>query len=62
MSVFIEGKKRRGKRDRRNNSTMRIGNPSIIAPTKREDEPMSGAEDYDSKYAIRRQDHFWPCP
>jgi hypothetical protein len=30
---FIEGKKRRGKRGRRDNPTLRIGNPSIISPT-----------------------------
>jgi hypothetical protein len=33
MSVFIEGKKRRGKRGRRDDPTLRIRNPSIIAPT-----------------------------
>jgi len=30
---FYRGKKRRGERDHRENPTMKIGNPSIIAPT-----------------------------
>jgi len=33
MSVFTEGKKKRGKRGRRDNPTLRIHNLSIIAPT-----------------------------
>jgi hypothetical protein len=36
MSVFIEGKKRRGKRGHRDNRTLRVCNPSIIAPTNAE--------------------------
>ena len=48
-SVLIEGKKRRGKRDRRDNPTMRMANPSIIAPTYVEPRDALDIEDYRKK-------------
>jgi len=43
---FHRGKKRRGKRGRRDNPTMRIGNPSINAPTTLYVEIALKANDY----------------
>jgi hypothetical protein len=45
MSVFIEEKKRRGKRGHRDNRTLRVRNPSIIPPTKHKDNFIAGADD-----------------
>jgi len=52
MSVFIEGKERRGKRGHRDNRTLRLCNPSIIAPTNPQPYSMNNIEDYWMKAAV----------
>jgi hypothetical protein len=49
MSVFIEGKKRRGKRGHRDDRTLRVWNPSIIAPTNVRIRDITRVEDYRKK-------------
>jgi hypothetical protein len=46
MSVFIKGKKRRGKRGRSDNPTLGIRNPSIIAPTTLQSNTIPNVNDY----------------
>jgi len=52
MSVFIKGKTRRVKRGHLDNPTLRIRNPSIIAPTSLHSDISLEVSDYGKKHSL----------